>query len=137
DPPQGFIVSANDRPPPSDIPLGWFFSPNDRAQRLTALLSDREAIGFADLAALQRDVLMPFALALRERLCAAYGMPRTEPVPDALREWDGRYDAASPGALAFELVLAHLVTAVTPPGRRALYSPVWHGQRLLAREIDA
>jgi len=30
DPPHGFVVSANDRPPPSDIPLGWFFSPSDR-----------------------------------------------------------------------------------------------------------
>jgi len=138
DPPQGFVVSANDRPPPSDVPLGWFFSPNDRAQRLTALLSDREVIGFAELAALQRDVAMPFALALRDRLCgASIAPPRTEPMSDALREWDGRYEAASPGALAFELVLAQLVTAVTPPGRRALYNAVWHGRRLLAREIDA
>jgi penicillin amidase len=34
-------------------------------------------------------------------------------------------------------VLAQLVTTVTPSGRRALYSAVWHGRRLLAREIDA
>jgi penicillin amidase len=138
DPPEGFIVSANDRPPPADIPLGWFFSPIDRAERLTALLRDREAIGFAELAALQRDVAMPFALALRDRLCVVYGAsPLADPVFDALHSWDGAYDAASPGALAFELVLAQLVTTVTPPGRRALYSAVWHGRRLLARELDA
>src|SRR5436190_5977607 len=138
DPPEGFIVSANDRPPPADIPLGWFFSPKDRVERLTALLSDREAIGFAELAALQRDVAMPFALALRDRLCAAYdASPSADPVFDALRGWDGAYDAGSPGALAFELVLAQLVTTVTPSGRRALYSAVWHARRLLAREIDA
>jgi penicillin amidase len=47
------------------------------------------------------------------------------------------YDAHSPGALAFELVLAHLVMTVTPPDRRALYNTVWHGRRLLAREIGA
>jgi penicillin amidase len=118
--------------------LGWFFSPNDRAERLTALLSDREAIGFAELAALQRDVAMPFALALRDRFCAAYGAPPpADPVFDALYSWDGVYHPDSPGALAFELVLAQLVTTVTPPGRRALYSAVWHGRRLLAREIDA
>ena len=138
DPPEGFIVSANDRPPPSDIPFGWFFSPNDRAERLTALLSDREVIGFAELAALQRDVTMPFALALRDRLCAACAAPPdTDPIFDALCSWDGVYHPDSPGALAFELVLAQLVTTVTPPGRRALYSAVWHDRRLLAREIDA
>ena len=138
DPPNGFIVSANDRPPPADIPLGWFFSPNDRAERLTALLCDREAIGVADLAALQRDVAMPFALALRDRLRGACAPPpRPDPVFDAFTAWDGMYDAHSPGALAFELVLAHLVMTVTPPGRRALYNTVWHGRRLLAREIGA
>ena len=101
DPPEGFIVSANDRPPPADIPLGWFFSPNDRAERLTALVRDREAIGFAELAALQRDVAMPFALALRDRLCVAYGAsPLADPVFDALHSWDGVYHPDSPGALA-------------------------------------
>jgi penicillin amidase len=138
DPPSGFIVSANDRPPPTDIPLGWFFSPNDRAERLTALLGDHEAIGFAELADLQRDVAQPFALAWRDRLCAKQAAPPdADPVFDALTAWDGVYASDSPGALAFELVLAHLVAAVTPPGRHALYSTVWHGRRLLAREIDA
>ena len=138
DPSCGFIVSANDRPPPSDIPLGWFFSPNDRAERLAAMLGDRETIGFSELAIVQRDVAMPFALTLRDRLCAAYAIsPDTDPLFDALREWDGMYDAASPGALAFELVLAQLVTEATPAERRALYNVVWHGRRLLAREIDA
>jgi penicillin amidase len=118
--------------------LGWFFSPNDRAERLTALLRDRAAIGFTDLAALQRDVAMPFALALRDRFGAAHGPPPdADPVFDAFAAWDGMYDPHSPGALAFELVLAHLVMTVTPPARRALYNTVWHGRGLLAREIDA
>jgi len=138
DPPHGFVVSANDRPPPSDIPLGWFFSPSDRAGRLAALLRRDGAVGFAELAALQRDVAMPFALALRDRLCTAtLTRARDDPLLDALRAWDGTYDADAPGALAFELVLAHLMQSVLPPGRLALYSAVWHGRRLLAREIDA
>lgn len=138
DPPEGFVVSANDRPPPSDIPLGWFFSPNDRAERLTELLGDREKIGFAELAASQRDVMLPFALALRDRLCRTYVAPvPADPVFDALRDWDGAYELGSAGGLAFELVLAHLLTAIMPPDRRALYGAVWHGRRLLAREIDA
>ena len=138
DPPSGFIVSANDRPPPSDIPLGWFFSPSDRAERLAALLQQREAIGFAELTASQGDVAMPFALALRDRLCAAAATSRAAgPVFAALRGWDGLYDVNSRGALAFELVLAHVLTAIVSPDRRALLGAVWHGRRLLAREIDA
>jgi penicillin amidase len=69
-----------------------------------------------------------------DRLCALSG---DDAMLEALRAWDRRYDAESPGALAFELVLAHLLRAVLPPGRLALYSAVWHGRRLLAREIDA
>ena len=114
--------------------MGWFFSPKDRTERMTALLREHEKIAFGELAALQRDVALPFALALRDRLCALSG---DDALLDALRAWDGRYDAASPGALAFELVLAHLLRSVLPPGRLALYSAVWHGRRLLAHELDA
>ena len=138
DPPSGIIVSANDRPPPCDIPLGWFFSPSDRAERLAAILSQGEKIGFAELAASQRDVAIPFALSIRDRLSEAYVTPPSaDPVFAALHGWDGRYDANSRGALAFELVLAHLLPAIVPPDRRTLFGAVWHGRRLLAREIDA
>jgi penicillin amidase len=113
--------------------LGWFFSPSDRVERLAALLRPDEPIGLAALAALQRDVALPFALALRDRLCAGSG---DDPLIGALRAWDGSYGAGSSGALAFELVLAHLLQSVLPPGRLALYSAVWHGRRLLARELD-
>jgi penicillin amidase len=138
DPPRGFVVSANDRPPTGNIPISWFFAPNDRADRLTALLSASGPVGFAELARLQTDVAAPGVLASRDRLCATVAPPlRGDAVFDAMAEWDGAYDAGSPGALAFELVLAHLVTAVIPPGRRALYSAVWHSRNLLTREIDA
>jgi penicillin G amidase len=138
DPPQGFVVSANARPPPSEVPLGWFFSPSDRADRLAALLRRADAVGCAELAALQCDVAMPFALVLRDRLCTAtLARTRDDSLLDALRAWDGTYDADAPGALAFELVLAHLMRSVLPPGRLGLYSAVWHGRRLVAREIDA
>jgi penicillin amidase len=133
-PPEGFIVSANDRPPASDVPLGWFFSPADRAERMTALLRGHDRIACSDLAALQRDVMMPFALAVRDRLCAA---AYDDPLLDALRGWDGAYDASSAGALAFELVLAYLIQALVQQERLALYSAVWHGRRLLARELEA
>ena len=138
DPPRGFVVSANDRPPAGDIPISWFVAPNDRADRLTALLSASEAIGFAELARLQTDVAAPGVLVMRDRFCAAVAPPPgSSAVFGAMAGWDGMYHAESSGALAFELVLAHLVTAVIPADRRALYSAVWHSRNLLAREIDA
>src|SRR5207245_383340 len=95
DPPRGFIVSANDRPPAGDIPIGWFFAPNDRAERLTALLSASDNIGFAELALLQTDVAAPRMLALRDRLFAAVDPPaHGNAVFEAIAGWDGAYDAA-------------------------------------------
>jgi penicillin amidase len=101
---------------------------------MTALLQAKEKITFDNLAVLQRDVAMPLALALRDRICAAVS---EDPLIEALREWDGAYNPESTGALAFELVLGHLLPSVVPEDRLALYSAVWHGRRLLAREIEA
>src|SRR5439155_13879426 len=75
DPPRGFVISANDRPPAGDTPIGWFFAPNDRAEQLTALLLASDTVGFAELAQLQTDVAAPGVLALRDRLSAVVVPP--------------------------------------------------------------
>jgi penicillin amidase len=138
DPAHGFVVSANDRPSTAEIPVGWFFSPDERARRLAALLRASERIGFVELAALQTDVAAPAVLAMRDRLCAALvPSPLADTVYEAMAGWDGRYDPGSAGALAFELVLAHLAAAITPERLRAFYTVVWHGRNLLKEEIEA
>ena len=137
DPPRGFVVSANDRPPNSEIPVGWFFSPSERAERMTVLLRASERIGFTELAALQTDVAAPAVLSLRDRLCATVTPARGDPVFETMAAWDGRYDEDSAGALAFELVLERLAEAITPERLRAFYAAVWHGRNLVAREIEA
>src|SRR4051812_2101956 len=38
DPLEGFIVSANNRPPMQDVPIGWLFAPSGRGERLKMLL---------------------------------------------------------------------------------------------------
>ena len=45
DPERGFLVSANNRPSETDIPVSFFFSPDDRARRLTALMEGEARIG--------------------------------------------------------------------------------------------
>ncbi|CAN0574384.1 unnamed protein product, partial [Laminaria digitata] len=37
-PAEGFLLSANNRPAPADIPLGYFFSPDDRMIRMREIL---------------------------------------------------------------------------------------------------
>jgi penicillin G amidase len=135
DPARGFVVSANDRPPVGEVPIGWFFAPDDRADRLCTLLRACERIGFAEQAALQADVAAPRLLALRDRIAAALDPPPACQLFDAFLAWDGNYDAASAGALAFELVVGRLIATALPPPRQLLYDGVWHGRKLLTEEI--
>ena len=65
DPPQGFVASANDRPPPAEVLIGHFFSPDNRIARLREVLEAARSVSVADLARLQQDVRLPAALELR------------------------------------------------------------------------
>ena len=71
DPLVGFIASANNRGAVADIPIGYFFSSNDRIIRLSELLRNGGApVTPDDLKALQRDVYMHSAVALRDAMTA-------------------------------------------------------------------
>ena len=69
-PPSGILVSANNRPAKTPVPVGYFFSPDDRIERLTALLGGGKRFGLDDFKALQRDVYEPSAVAVRDLLIA-------------------------------------------------------------------
>jgi penicillin amidase len=112
-PAQGFLVSANHRPPAdAEIPIGYFFSPEDRAARMAALLTGPEPLDVEAIQRLQQDVFMASSLALRDRflqglapsLEEAAATSEEQEVIDLLRRWDGYYRSDSRGALAFELV---------------------------------
>lgn len=136
DPACGFVVSANERPEPNGVPVGWFFSPGHRAARMAVLLDGIEGAGFADLAALQTDVTIAANRELRDRLCAGVAPPAgCLRLFEELAGWDGSYQPGSAGALAFELVLARLTARLIDPVRRSTYGTVWHGRRLVAREL--
>ncbi|MBP0494985.1 penicillin acylase family protein [Pararoseomonas indoligenes] len=142
DPARGFVVSANDRPRASPVPIGLFFSPPDRAERLAGLLRSRPALGLDDAVALQTDVLVTGALPLRDLLLERIGALPPRPARQAallgaMRGWDGSYDAASAGALAFELVIGQLVRLLHSPARRAAYGAVWSGRTLLLESFAA
>lgn len=128
DPEEGFVASANNRPldePP--VPVGFFFSPDERVRRLREVLGARRDLQLADLRQLQRDVSMPSSPAIRDLLLAAIeaaGPPeeqRGRRLVEALRGWNGAHGVESAGALAFELFLYHFLHRLHGESGMALY----------------
>ncbi|MDE0202791.1 MAG: penicillin acylase family protein, partial [Rhodospirillaceae bacterium] len=109
-PDSGFLVSANNRPPPTDVPVGFFFSRDDRVNRMTALIEADSAVSVESLKALQQDVYMASSVALRDLFIAkldALGMgsaadAKGQKAIERLRDWDGEYRTDSRGAVTFE-----------------------------------
>ncbi len=111
-PAKGYLASANNRPTQGETQIGYFFSPNDRVDRLSQLLEGRSDLDLDAVRTIQRDVYMESSVALRNVLLekiaaldlAAQLSERERAVVHLLRDWDGHYRATSRGALAFELV---------------------------------
>ncbi len=123
-PDKGFLASANNRPTDTtDIRIGYFFSPSDRVTRMAELVEASGGMSLDGVRALQRDVTMSSSLALRDAFVRALdaadigassaGLSAQERrVLGVMAGWDGRYDQASRGAVAFEIFRAELTTAV-------------------------
>jgi penicillin amidase len=147
-PPSGVLASANNRPARTPVPVGYFFSPDDRIERLGALLGGGRRFGLDDFKAMQRDVTMPSALALRDLLiarldasgvaAAAEGAERA--LLDALRAWDGAWTAGSRGALAYELFRVHVERAIyarrLDPALAAMVTNFARSSEILRDEIE-
>ncbi len=134
DPPDGIVTSANERPDKGDIPLGYFFSPPDRARRLHELLDAPGQRTQADMRALPQDVLHEGALPVRDELLRLLEAAPADFVA-SLETWDGRYAASSRGALAYELLLGHLTQRLFPPDAVTGFNAVWGTRLLLLREM--
>ena len=108
-PKRGFLVSANNRPANTNVQIGYFFSPDDRVERMVELLSEGK-IAIDDIKALQQDVYIPSSVSLRDALVAkldSSGFADSASAADArtiasMRAWDGHYRQESQGAVAFE-----------------------------------
>jgi len=140
DPAAGFVASANDRPDAAAMPVGFFFSPDERVDRLRSILGAADHLTVEDLQALQRDVSMPSSLPLRDALLRAVG-PTGMADADvrrlcaALRDWDGRHTAESAGALAFEVLIHHFLKALHGERDFAIYSATWDALTLLGHDL--
>jgi penicillin amidase len=132
DPPQGFVVSANEDPKTA-MQAGFFFAPPDRALRQAALL-DRTGIERADLEALQRDVTSSTARQLRDAL-ARRATELGLTLPQAVLDWNGCYDEESAGALAYEVLLAETAARVIGKAVLASLLAVWTSRALVASTL--
>lgn len=142
DPPGGFITSANERPPDVGPFVGRHFSPPDRKQRLDHLLAGAGRLSFEGAARIQRDVHWEAALAQCRQLLAWLDVPamgylnaRQRRFLGELASWDGRYEATSHGALAFEVLCQNLACFLVSDRRRAAYGAAWGTRRLIWDDV--
>ena len=144
DPPSGFITSANERPPEGSPFVGRHFSPPDRKQRLDHLLAGADRLSFDDVARIQRDTHWEAALVQCRQLLAWLDVPamgflnaRQRRFLGAVASWDGRYEATSQGALAFEVLCHNLARLLVSERHRAAYGAAWATRRLIWDDVLA
>jgi penicillin amidase len=142
DPQDGFVISANEPPGPSRVPIGVFFSPPDRARRMRTLLAGHRDITVESLLETLSDVYMAtshelsrlFLQAVGRSSAPASGRPG-DVLVGLLADWGGRYAADSGGALAFELILYHFVREHFGRNTLAAYWATWQPRTLVLEDL--
>lgn len=114
-PPEGFIVTANNAPVDSNYPyfLGYGWADGDRAQRITNLISGKIAnggqISAADFAQIHMD---SYSMLAEKYVPLLAGLSSSDPAVqtalDLLQKWDYQATTETPAASVFNLFLWHL-----------------------------
>lgn len=116
-PSAGFLASANNRGAEASVPIGWFFSADDRVTRMQGALSAMAQVTADDLKQLQMDTYSSSSAAMREAFVTRLRnegislTPDQKRAADAIEAWNGRYDRDSIGAVAFEATMAAFLPA--------------------------
>ena len=100
-PPDGQVVTANERRGSESDLLGNEFAPPHRAARIHALLRGRDDLTVDDFAEIHGDAFAITALPLCAMVRDLEPGPAGQPVRDAILDWDGVMAAGSRGAAAF------------------------------------
>lgn len=147
-PPEGFLVSANNRPVELNVPISYFFSTNDRIKRISDRLAEDGKVSVAEAMNIQGDIFMPSALELRDRFLEVLEEAHVDGGHDRvqreliglMRAWDGRYRIGSRGALAFELFFHHVSRLFYGPtfevAKTATFASVGRIKVLLEEDIE-
>jgi penicillin amidase len=129
-PPQGYVVTANNQVISSNYPyfLSRDYVSNDRAQRITELITGQEKLDVNAVRRMQFDQVSTHA-----RTLAAYVGNLTsletdlEEIVPLMRAWDGTLAANSPAALVYE-VLVRKVLALMIDGKLGDLGPIYRGK---------
>ncbi|HYM32756.1 MAG TPA: penicillin acylase family protein, partial [Candidatus Cybelea sp.] len=142
DPPLGYVAAANECRKGSDILIGFYFPPDDRFRRMSALIEEEPRMTVDSVMRIQQDVQHQPAVELRDHFCRlldAHAIvrqnPKVERLLATLLAWDGRYEADSSGALAFELTVCALTKRVLDAQELALYAAQWDERIRIARRL--
>jgi len=111
-PPQGYIVTANNRVVGDDYPyfIGREFVTGDRAQRITELIESQAKIDIAFVRQMQFDQVSPTARVVAKHLGQlAVDDPELADVVALMRAWDGHLAADSPAAAVHEVFLGRML----------------------------
>ena len=145
----GFVASANNKPTKAQTPIGWFFSADDRIDRIKVMIGRKAKLSIADMKAIQLDVYMSSSVAVRNAVVKrldALGMaeslsPDAQKVLTLMRAWDGHYRAADRGPVAFELLYFHLSRQVIEAKVGKQYAEAYGGfariRRMLIEDFAA
>ncbi|WP_217235921.1 penicillin acylase family protein [Streptomyces sp. AC555_RSS877] len=119
----GIAVMANQRGPAA--PLGVEFAAPHRADRITALLTQKDHWSPADMPVIHMDTRLASAVPLLGHLEALHGLtPEATALRDALLRWDRHMDADSTDAALYAAVRGAVVRHLAAhPAFAALTSP--------------
>ena len=132
-PPQGWIVTANQNPFPENYPYrvhGDFASPY-RAREIRALLTSHDGWKPEQMLAVEKDVYSESSRFLAREVVAAYdhrkpNKPELKDCAELLRSWNGQMEKQTAAPLLITLVYQHLremIAERASPGSKELYSP--------------
>ncbi|MBM3504623.1 MAG: penicillin acylase family protein [Alphaproteobacteria bacterium] len=138
-PPAGLLATGNNRGAESPVPVGYFFSPNDRVVRMGELLRDNQRVTLQDLAILQRDVREESSVLVRDAIVArvdpAWLSPDEQLIIEELRRWDGRYETDSKEAVTFMAFATVFASRFLTAEQLAAYEAAGRLGTLLAKDI--
>ena len=143
-PPQGYVVSANNRPASFKTRIGYFYTSNDRNIRIRQRIRQKEKMSVGDIKNLQRDVYHASAFDLSKRIIEITTDHNTSTAPEdvrhiiqMLKNWDGYFRTRSQGALVIELLKPHLAHALWKNSPQSAQKVRLQTDGLTQRLIDA
>jgi len=141
-PPEGFLASANNRGAEASVPIGYFFSADDRVTRMQSLLREATRVTVDDLKRMQMDTFSTSSAAMRDAFVGRVkgdGLVAEGQAGEALAAiaaWDGRYDGDSAGAVAFEAAMAVFMRASFPEHEIGAFDAAGSAYARFAPRVD-